>query len=88
MRVLTLSMLIAAVLLSGVALVPCLKNLNWLAIPFSAATALLGALGLVIDRDPTTQHVRDPNTYIAALVAGIALAGWGVVSCFLGGGDV
>ena len=86
MRVLTLSALLAALATTLSALVPCLGPLNKIAVPLSLGAAALGVLGLVVDRDPETEHVRDPNTYLAALIGGIALAVVGIVRCSMGGG--
>ena len=88
MRVLSLTILILAMCSTFAGFVPCLGWLNWLAVPLSALAALLGALGLLIDRDPDTDRVRDPNTYVAALIGGVVLAGVGAIRCFLGGGVV
>lgn len=86
MRVLTLSALLAAIVTTLVAFVPCLGLLNLLAVPLSIGAALLGTLGLWIDRDPVTDRARDPNTYVAALLSGIGLALVGMVRCWIGGG--
>ena len=85
MRVLTLSALLAALATTLAALVPCLGPLNKIAVPLSFGAAAFGVLGLLVDRDPETERVRDPNTYLAALLVGIALVVFGIVRCSMGG---
>lgn len=86
MRVLTLCALLVALVATLVAILPCLGVLNLVAVPLSIGAALLGTLGLLIDRDPATDQVREPNAYLAALLGGIVLALLGILRCFLGGG--
>lgn len=66
----------------------CLGCFNWIAAPLCLATALVGFVGLMFDRDPTTREGRAVNTHLMALVGGLVLLSISVGRCFAGGGVV
>ena len=66
----------------------CLGCLNWIAAPLCMATAIVGFVGLVFDRDPVTRENRALPTHLMALVGGLVLLSISVGRCFAGGGVV
>ncbi|MCE9593824.1 MAG: hypothetical protein K8S98_06500 [Planctomycetes bacterium] len=66
----------------------CLGCLNWLAAPLCLATAIVGFVGLVLDRDPGTRLARATNVHLMALVGGLVLLSISVARCCCGGGVI
>jgi hypothetical protein len=73
--------------LSTVAGLPCcLGWINWFAVPIASACAVVGLLGIALDRDPATRAARDVNTHLAAVIVGVACVAIGSLRCAAGGG--
>jgi hypothetical protein len=66
----------------------CLGCLNWIAAPLCAATAAVGFIGLVVDREPDSRQARATNVHLMALVGGLVLLSISVGRCFAGGGVI
>jgi hypothetical protein len=86
MKIAAIVSMVLAALGVGLAFVPCLGWLNWLAVPFCLAPLVLGVLGLVVDKDPATGRNPNANVYIACIVVAVMLCGFGALRCVLGGG--
>jgi hypothetical protein len=63
----------------------CLGCVNWIAAPMCLATALVGFVGLMFDRDPATRENRAQNTHLMALIGGLVLLSISVGRCLAGG---
>ncbi|MCC6408511.1 MAG: hypothetical protein IT453_15215 [Planctomycetes bacterium] len=63
----------------------CLGCLNWIAAPLCMATALVGFVGLMFDRDPQTRESRSTPVHLMALVGGLVLLSISVGRCLAGG---
>ena len=79
------AMVIAAVTVSF-GFFPCLGWMNWFAVPFAVLPVVLGAVGLMADRDPNTMVSLNVGPHLAAVLGGILLMGIGMIRCALGGG--
>ena len=66
----------------------CLGCLNWIAVPLSLMTAVVGLVGLITDRDPVTKRSRDVGIHLLALIGGLVLVMIGSFRCCVGGGLV
>lgn len=64
----------------------CLGWLNWIAVPISLATALVGFAGILTDRDPASGRTRSLGIHMLALLGGWSLVVIGAIRCVLGGG--
>jgi hypothetical protein len=74
-------------MLTGLGVIPCFGILQWIAVPVSAATFVIGVIGLATDRDEQGRSQGLPM-HLAAVVGGAVLVTIGVVRCVLGGGIV
>ncbi len=67
-------------------MIPCLVPLNIVGVPAALATALLGASGLFVDRDPVTKARQHTGVYMLSVIVGLGLALLGFWRMSLGGG--
>ena len=79
-------MIILSALATAAGLPCCLGCLNWLAVPISLATVVVGLIGLATDKDAQTGHGRDVKLHLAAVIVGIVCVAIGTVRCAAGGG--
>ncbi len=84
MAVVSLVLLFFSGFFVTVGLIPCLGWLNWVGIPVSALTALIGLIGLCSDRDPVTLCMRGVVAHILALAMGSLLTLIAIIRCALG----
>jgi hypothetical protein len=85
MSVASLVMVLLAGMMTGAGFLPCFGWLQWIAVPVSAATFVVGVVGLATDRDEQGS-TRGLPAHLAALVGGAILVMLGAVRCLLGGG--
>jgi hypothetical protein len=78
-------MVLVAGMLTGVGLLPCFGWMQWVAVPVSAATFVIGVIGLATDRDEK-RNVRGLPMHLAAVVVGSILVMIGAVRCLIGFG--
>lgn len=87
MHVITLSLLVLALVTTISGLFPCLGWMNWAGVPLCLVTAVLGTVGLLVDREGSDQPGGShQGTYLAALVLGVLMGVLGAVRCLMGGG--
>ena len=86
MSIAAIALLTLSVLFTLVGIVPCLGCLNYVGIPLSLVTAVVGVVGLASDRDPQTNEPRDRGLHLLAVVGGIVLMAIGMVRLSLGAG--
>jgi hypothetical protein len=84
----SLVMITLAVLSTAAGLPCCLGCINYVAVPISLATLVVGLVGLGTDKDPVTGQARDLNLHLAAVIVGVLCAAIGTVRCAAGGGCV
>lgn len=84
----SLVMIVLSALTTAAGLPCCLGCVNYLAVPLSLATALVGFAGLAFDKEPSTGLTRDVKLHLAAVVLGVLFAVIGAVRCMAGGGCV
>jgi hypothetical protein len=84
----SLVMILVSALSTAAGLPCCMGCFNYLAVPLSLATSVVGMIGLATDKDPATGLVRDAKLHLAAVVVGVVCALVGTFRCFLGGGCV
>ena len=82
MRIAAIVLLVLSAILTVGGLFPCLGWVNWIGIPCSAATAIVGIVALSTKTTPE----NDRPIHTAALIAGLLFVCIGAVRCFLGGG--
>ena len=88
MSVSSLTLLILSGFLTLFGLVPCLGWLNWLAIPMSFVTVVVGVVGLASDRDPQTGAARGRPAHLLAVVLGLVLGAVATLRWLLGAGII
>jgi len=81
---LTLLFLSAALTLLG--LFPCLGWINWVAIPLSFVTVVVGVMGLSSDRDPQTGAARGRPAHLMAVIFGLVLGAVATLRWMIGAG--
>lgn len=81
-------MIVLSVLSTAAGLPCCLGCLNYVAVPLSLATAVVGLIGLATDKHPVTGQINDQRLHLAAVIVGVLCAAIGTVRCGLGGGCV
>lgn len=84
----SLVMIVLSALTTAAGLPCCLGCVNYLAVPFSLATVLVGLAGLAFDKDPATGATRDLRIHLLAVVLGVFFGAVGFVRCVAGGGCV
>jgi hypothetical protein len=84
----SLVMIVLSALTTAAGLPCCLGCVNYLAVPLSMATVLVGLAGLAFDKDPATGTTRDLRIHLLAIVLGVLFAAVGFVRCVAGGGCV
>jgi len=82
------AMIVLCMLSTAAGLPCCCGCLNWLAVPLSLATIVVGLIGLATDKDPATGRVRELRLHLAAVIIGIVCAAIGTARCGAGGGCV
>jgi hypothetical protein len=83
----SLVMIVLSVLSTAAGLPCCMGCVNWLAVPVSLATLVVGLVGLATDKR-SDGKVNDPNLHLAAVIVGVLCAVIGAARCTLGGGVV
>ncbi len=86
LKIAAIVVLVLSALLTGVAFLPCIGWLNWVAAPFTGVPVVVGIIGLASDREKDEEDTTGPAPYLAALIGGVVLFGISVVRCLLGGG--
>ena len=65
----SLAMVLVAGMMTGIGFLPCFACLQFVAVPFSAATFVVGVIGLATDRDERGRACGLPM-HLAAVVGG------------------
>jgi len=78
-------MILLSVISTAAGLPCCMGCVNWFAVPVSLATAVVGVVGLAIDKAPDGK-VNDSKLHLAAVIVGMVAALIGAVRCMVGGG--
>ena len=81
-------MIILSALSTAAGLPCCLGCVNWLAVPISLATLVVGMVGLANDKDPASGRGRDVKLHLLAVIVGVVCAAIGTARCGLGCGVV
>ena len=84
MRTTSIVFMVLAIVFTVVGLFPCLGWINWIGIPCSATSAILGAVGMANKDTAETER----GAYLAALICGLIFLFVGAARCFMGGGIV
>jgi len=79
-------LIVLSTLATAAAFPCCLGWLNWIAVPLSLATALVGAVGLAADREPASGRPAHTQVHVLAIVLGLLLTAVGAARCAFGGG--
>lgn len=87
MSIASLVMIALSVLSTAAGLPCCMGCVNWLAVPLSLLTVVVGLVGLATDKRPDGK-VNDANLHLAAVVVGVLCAVIGALRCTMGGGVV
>ncbi len=87
MSIASLVMIALSVLTTAAGLPCCLGCVNWLAVPISLVTLIVGLVGLATDKRPDGK-VNDGSLHLAAVIVGVLCAVIGALRCTMGGGVV
>lgn len=86
MLIATLVLLSLSIPLFLLGLLPCFGPLNWVGVPLAATTAIVGLLGLALDRAPGESRPLATLVYLAGLLGGVLIAVLGGLRCAVGYG--
>lgn len=84
----SLILLIISTTLVTIGLFPCLGWMNWASGPVCALTVVLGVVGLIADKDPTSGEGRHVGVHLGAVLGGTVLGVVAVIRCLLGAGAI
>jgi len=78
-------MILLSVISTAAGLPCCMGCVNLVAVPISLATAVVGVVGLAIDKTPEGK-INDSKLHLAAVIVGMVAALIGAIRCMAGGG--
>jgi hypothetical protein len=84
----SLVMITLSVMTTAAGLPCCLGCVNWVAVPVSLATLVVGLVGLGTDKEAPTGRGRNVGLHLAAVIVGVLCAVIGTLRCVAGGGCV
>ena len=84
----SLVMILLSVMTTAAGLPCCLGCVNYIAVPVSLTTLVVGLVGLGTDKDATTGRGLNVELHLAAVIVGVLCAVIGTLRCLAGGGCV
>ena len=84
----SLVMITLSVMTTAAGLPCCLGCVNWVAVPVSLSTLVVGLVGLGTDKEAATGQGRNVGLHLAAVIVGVLCAVIGTLRCIAGGGCV
>jgi hypothetical protein len=84
----SLVMILLSVMTTAAGLPCCLGCINYIAVPVSLTTLVVGLVGLGTDKDVATGRGRNVELHLAAVIVGVLCAVIGTLRCLAGGGCV
>ena len=85
MSVASIVMSVVSGMVTCLGIFPCFGWLQWFAVPISAATVVIGLIGLATDRE-ADGTARGIPAHVAAVGVGTLLVAIGTLRCLVGGG--